>query len=245
MAAAANKTMGGMMEYKLNDGLDPKALAKAYKKAGRLQVPEALIGAAADALSETIEKMAIWRTVYLKGDEECTVAGADLRSITARRQRDMLQNMYSQARDGYQYVRYECATDNIPNAKDPKALTDADEFFKSDGFRDFLRAVAGVKDGELENVHARWLQREQFMADSDLAGNLPDCKLSFSMDVTRKWRPHWGGQLNFIDPDGAIEEAWSPAFNMLNIYAGGSRHSISYVAPFHGAFCLSICGRLV
>lgn len=233
------------MKYKLNDGLDPKALAATFKKNGRLQVPDAMADKSADALSETIEKMAIWRSMFLEGEEERSLSGGDMRSVTGRRQRDLLEKIYTQARDGYQYMRYECPTDEIPDAKDPKALADADKFFKSDGFRDFLRLVAGAKDGELENVHARWLQREQFMTDSALAGSLPGCKLWFSMDVTRKWRPHWGGHLNFIDQDGGIEEAWSPAFNMLNIYAGGSRHSISYVTPFHGAFCLSICGRLV
>lgn len=233
------------MKYKLNDGLDQKALAKTFKKSGRLQVPDAMADKSADNLSQTIEKMAIWKSVFMEGDKERALGGSDMKSLTDRRRREMLDRIYTQARDGYQYMRYECPTDEIPNAKDPKALKDADKFFKSDDFRDFLRGVAGAKDGELEGVQARWLQREQFMTDSGLAAGLPDCKLQFSMDVTRKWRPHWGGHLNFLDENGEIAEAWSPGFNKLNIYAGGTRHSISYVTPFHGAFCLSICGRLV
>lgn len=232
------------MKYKLNDGLDLKALAAKFKKAGRVRVKDALDGKSADNLSDTIEKMAIWRSTFLQGDTERQISGKDTRSMTDRRQRDMLEKIYLQARDGYQYMRYECPTDVIPDAKDPKALTDADSFFKSDGFRDVLRKIAGAKDGEIENVHARWLQREQFMTDSALATSLPDCKLWFSLDVARNWRPHWGGQLNFIDDNDEIEEVWSPVFNSLSLYAGGTRHAISYVTPFHNAFCLSICGRL-
>ena len=232
------------MDYKLNDGLDLKALAATFKKTGRVRVKDALDGKSADNLSDTIEKMAIWRSTFLQGDTERQISGKDTRSMTERRQREMLEKIYIQARDGFQYLRYECPTDVIPDAKDPKALTNADSFFKSDGFRDILRKIAGAKDGEVENVHARWLQREQFMTDSALANSLPDCKLWFSLDVTRNWRAHWGGNLNFINKNSEIEEVWSPVFNSLSLYAGGSRHSISYVTPFHNAFCLSICGRL-
>lgn len=240
-----NSPMGMIMEYKLNDQLDQKALAENFKKAGRVQIKDAMDAKCADTLSETIEKMAIWRSVYMEGDQDRSKHGQEMASMTDRRRREMIERAYLQARDQYQYLRYDCPLDEIPNAKDPKALKDADVYFNSDGFRDFLRTVAGSKDGELENVHARWLQREQFMTDSALATNLPDCKLWFSMDMTRTWQPHWGGHLNFLDSDGEIEEAWSPGFNRLNIYAGGTRHSISYVTPFHKAFCLSICGRLV
>ena len=233
------------MDYKLNDGVDPKALAKEYKKAGRVLIKDAMDAKCADKLSESIETMAIWRTVYLDGETERRISGHDLQSLTNRRQRDMQENIYIQARQGYQYLRYECPTDVIPDSKDPKGLTDADVFFKSDGFRDFLRKIAGAKDGELENVGARWLQRDHFMADSALATKLPDCKLWFSMDMTRTWQMQWGGQLNFLDDEGEIEQAWSPGFNQLSVYAGGTRHSIGYVTPFHHAFCLSICGQLV
>lgn len=236
--------MGRIMNYKLNGALKTRALAKEYKKTGRVRVIDALERKSADNLSSTIEQMAIWSKVYLVGDDEQRVTSTQEQSKTNRRLREAVERIYLQARDQYQYLRYECLTSTIPNAKDPKALKDADKFFKSDEFRDFLRAIAGVKDGELENVQARWLNREQFMSDSGLAKKLADCKLWFSMDVTRKWRPQWGGNLEFLDGDGAIEEIWSPLFNSLNIYTGGTRHSISYVTPYHDAFCLSICGRL-
>ena len=164
--------------------------------------------------------------------------------MTERRRKELMQRLFLQAREGFQYLRFECPTDEIPDAKDPKALTDADVFFKSNDFRDFLRAVSGEKDGEPRGLHARWLNREKFMADSALAANRPDCKLYFSMDVTRTWRPNWGGQLMFLDDDGEIEEAWAPAFNRLNIYSGSARHFINYVAPYEGGLALSICGRL-
>lgn len=237
--------MGRIMKYKINKELNLKTLAAAFKKAGRVQVKDALEDKSADTLSETIEKKAIWLSVFLDGEKARAVSGQQAKSLTNRRQRDMMQKIYFQARDSFQYVHFECPLDKIPDSQEPDGLKDADVFFKSDGFRDFLRGVAGVKTGELEDVRARWLQREQFMTDSALATNLPDCKLWFSMDVTRKWRPHWGGHLNFLDSDGEIEQAWSPGFNRLNIYAGGTRHSISYVTPFHDAFCLSVCGRLV
>jgi hypothetical protein len=218
------------MEYALNDGLDIKALAKEFKKSGRVQVKNALEENSADALSEVIEKMAIWRLHFLDRNTERVMSAEEVGLLTKRREKELMERLYLQARDGFQYIRYECPTDDIPNAKDPKALVDADVFFRSDDFRDLLRAVSGQKEGEMEGVQARWLNRDKLMADTARATNLPQCKLYFSMDVTRKWRPNWGGVLGFLDDDGEIETSWSPAFNRLNIYAGSSRHSISYVA---------------
>ena len=232
------------MDYHLNPNLDLEALAEGFKKSNRVQVKNALDEKSADALSETIEKMAIWRWVFLDRNSEWVMSSEQVNQMTERRRKELMQRLFLQAREGFQYLRFECPTDEIPDAKDPKALTDADVFFKSNDFRDFLRAVSGEKDGEPRGLHARWLNREKFMADSALATDRPDCKLYFSMDVTRTWRPNWGGQLMFLDDDGEIEEAWAPAFNRLNIYSASARHFINYVAPYEGGLALSICGRL-
>lgn len=245
MAALLNHRWARMMKYKLNDGLKLKALAATFKKTGRVRVMDALDEKSADNLSETIETMAIWRSTFLDGETERVISGQEAQAMMDRRRREMRERLYTQAKEGFQYLRYECPTDVIPDAKDPKALADADVFFKSDGFRDFLRKIAGGKTGALENVHARWLDRDQFRSDSSLDTDPATCKLHFAMDVTRTWKPHWGGHLNFLASDGEIEEAWSPGFNRLQVYAGGIRHSIGYVAPFKNAHCLSICGRLV
>lgn len=233
------------MAYALNDELDIKSLQKIYRKSGRVKVKNALDEASAEALTEALQNMAVWRWAFIEGGEERIVGGRATTEMTEARRRRITERLYTQAREGYQYLRFECPTDDIPDAKDPKALTEADVLFKSAEFRDLLRAVSGEKDGELEGVHARWLNRDKFMCDSALATNRPQCKLYFSMDLARDWKVSWGGQLNFLDDDGEIEEVWSPAFNQLNIYSAASRHSISYVVPFEGSFALSVCGRLV
>ena len=58
------------MDFHLNSNLDLEALAKGFKKSNRVQVKNALDEKSADALSETIEKMAIWRWVFLDRNSE-------------------------------------------------------------------------------------------------------------------------------------------------------------------------------
>ena len=58
------------------------------------------------------------------------------------------------------------------------------------------------------------------------------------------WRADWGGALQFFGPDGNVSEAFTPAFNVLNVFKVPAVHSVAMVAPFAGASRYSITGWL-
>ena len=55
---------------------------------------------------------------------------------------------------------------------------------------------------------------------------------AYVLGFTRDWRADWGGLLAFLGPDGHVEEAWTPAFNALNLFRVPTPHAVTQVADF-------------
>ena len=58
---------------------------------------------------------------------------------------------------------------------------------------------------------------------------------AYVLNFTPTWKPDWGGLLAFIDGDGHISEAYTPAFNALNIFKVPQMHTVTQVAGYAGA----------
>jgi hypothetical protein len=57
-------------------------------------------------------------------------------------------------------------------------------------------------------------------------------RVAYVLYMTRGWRADWGGQLQFLDAQGDVEEVWMPRFNSLGLFLVPTPHVVSYVAPF-------------
>ena len=57
-------------------------------------------------------------------------------------------------------------------------------------------------------------------------------RVAYVLYLTRGWRADWGGQLQFIDAQGDVEEVWMPRFNSLALFLVPMPHLVTYVAPF-------------
>jgi SM-20-related protein len=57
-------------------------------------------------------------------------------------------------------------------------------------------------------------------------------RVAYVLYLTRGWRADWGGQLQFLDARGDVEEVWMPRFNSLGLFLVPTPHVVTYVAPF-------------
>lgn len=232
------------MTIALNDKLKTAAYTKEFKAKGRVRVPGVLSAEGADALYAAIRDNCVWNIRYRKDGESTTLSGQELQSRIQRRQRELMERIYTGAQNGYQHLYFVCPLSSpLPDGSDP--LAEAKAFFDSDEFLEVLRKVTGVKKGALLDVLARWTNRDHFETDNAEALDGQDKKFVFTLDLAPNWRGDWGGHLNFLDDDGAEEERWAPGYNSLDIYTVPARTSISYVTPFVGEFRLAVCGEMI
>ena len=57
-------------------------------------------------------------------------------------------------------------------------------------------------------------------------------RLAFVINLSREWKPDWGGQLQFLDPDGNILQSFLPRWNSLSLFRVPQTHQVTLVAPW-------------
>jgi len=62
------------------------------------------------------------------------------------------------------------------------------------------------------------------------------------LNLTPDWRPDWGGLLQFFDKRGDVFRAFTPRFNVLNLFRVPQPHNVSWVTPLAGAPRYAVTG---
>ena len=58
-------------------------------------------------------------------------------------------------------------------------------------------------------------------------------RYAFVINLSREWKPDWGGQLQFIDDaTGAITDAFLPRWNSLSLFRVPQTHQVTLVSPW-------------
>lgn len=67
---------------------------------------------------------------------------------------------------------------------------------------------------------------------------------AFVLNMTKNWRPDWGGSLHIQNDDGSNAAAVAPGFNQLNLFKVPRKHFVSQVANYCPESRLAMSGWL-
>ena len=118
------------------------------------------------------------------------------------------------------------------------------EFLNGSEFLDTIRAVTGDAQIAFADAQATRFDPGHFLTCHDDAIAGKNRRVAFVLSLSPSWRPDWGGALQFFDPAGNVEEAFTPTYNALSLFGVPMDHSVGVVAPFAGAPRYSISGWL-
>jgi Rps23 Pro-64 3,4-dihydroxylase Tpa1-like proline 4-hydroxylase len=118
------------------------------------------------------------------------------------------------------------------------------EFLNSREFLEFARDVTGMGDIAFADAQATLFRPGHFLTQHDDEVEGKNRRAAYVLSFTRRWRPDWGGILEFIDSDGHVAEGYTPRFNALNLIRVPQRHAVSYVVPWAVEGRYSITGWL-
>ncbi len=183
--------------------------------------------------------------------------GANVREATPEQrrhadeiwEREMAAFAYARAREGFEFL-YEhrrVADDPRERAADPSPVARLVDFLNSPVFLEFARRLTGQPDIVRADAQATRYRPGDFLTqhdDFDKTGRKLR-RAAYVFNLTPRWQPDWGGQLQFIGPDGHVTEAWVPRFNALNVFAVPQPHSVSIVSPFAVGARYSVTGWLL
>lgn len=235
------------IRFEVDPRLDPRQLNALYRVRRRLHVPGLLPMDAARALYRHLAEQTQWSLVLREGGLVREATPEMRRNFPPERERELAALAYAGAREGFEFL-YEyrrVADDAVERAADPTLLARFVDFLNSPPFLDFVRRLTGVADIVRADAQAtRYLPGHFLTKHDDLAAPGQKRRVAYVVNLTPEWEADWGGQLQFIDSDGHVAEAYVPRFNALNVFSVPQLHAVSFVAPFARVARYSITGWL-
>jgi SM-20-related protein len=238
-----------LVPFQVNAELDAGQLSQRFRANGRLHIPSFLNLEGAEALYGHLEHEIPWSYFLFSKNHLWEVVPETRRQYTPEQEEALYDLAYSAAQNGYAFI-YETnqltmQDANGTNKRAPHTpLIASFELFLSSGiFIEFARLVTGENDIVRAEANATCFRAGQFLAAHDDSA-ASTRRVAFVVNLSRSWRPEWGGLLEFISPSGHIEEAFVPFFNSLNLFRVPQAHAVSCVTPFASGPRLAISGWL-
>ena len=233
---------------RLNTSLDATVLASRFAERQRLQIRNVLERESAEAIAKLLLEETPWGVTWQAGADGphrirqeqlgqfgASEAGKASAKLHAAMQREDFAFIYSQYR--LSVALQEGWSHSPAHAALVKELNDED-------ILEFIRQVTGVREIRVCDAQASHYGPGQFLSlHQDISIEKDENRLvAYVLSLCPRWRPDWGGYLNFFGEDGDIVEGYMPRFNCLNLFSVPRDHNVSLVAPFAGGHRVAITG---
>ena len=226
--------------FKLRPGLEPQELSAIYAGHGRLQIIDFLSPESAKLLYEELARSGQWRLTANRGEEIFNFALDDYASWSSEK-RDLLDKaVVSGGQFGFQF-RYEVIR---LDEQATGALAEFRTFMSGAVVIELMRDITGADDIMFADAHASRYQPGHFLTTHDDKADTMGRRAAYVMNLTPKWRPDWGGLLQFFDGRGDVLRAFTPGFNLLNLFRVPQAHNVSWVTPLAAAPRYAVTGWL-
>ena len=229
------------MQLTIDPALDPAAMAKVFRRLGRLHIPGFFAGDGAEQVAEALAGPEVpwiktWRTTGPSLDGDL----AQFDGMTTDNRAAFDADMKTAAADGFcfQFDAWRVSDDIDKGVRRGGGLAPVEavhDFVNSRAFLDFVAALTGETRGTFADTMASRYRPGDFLSAHDDHVSGKNRLFAYVLNFTPVWRADWGGVLSFLDEDGHVAEGYTPSFNALNIFAIPSAHAVSYVAPYAGA----------
>ncbi|MEY4556033.1 MAG: hypothetical protein RL093_1152 [Pseudomonadota bacterium] len=224
--------------------LKPSSMTAAFNQFGRIHIPGFLKPVGAEMLHRALAAEKLWLCSTMGGGQTIDIPVEQLEAFPPDQAMRFVRLAHAEARDGFHYMFDNLRISDMVEKRQPlnPAYAAAYAFLNSPAFLDFIRALTGDPRPNHVDAQATRYEPGHYLTQHDDKKPQSGRLYAYVLNLTPHWRTDWGGLLNFIDADGHVAEAYSPAWNALNLFRVPQAHAVSSVAPFAGASRLSITG---
>lgn len=226
-------------------GLPLDAAAAEFSSRGRVRIGNVLDSSSAERLHRCLANEVSWRLVYHDGAKNVIVEAAAFANLDAAAQRDLVQRVLAGARERFQYLynSYPMVTAYL-NHQDPQLFLHCVlEWLNDPKTLETIRRVTGIDSLRKADAQATLYRPGHFLTLHDDGGTGNEMRrVAYVLNMTQGWRADWGGQLQFMNTSGEVEESWIPGFNTLALFRVPMLHAVGYVAPYATKPRLAVTG---
>ena len=231
-------------DFAIDPSLDGRRLAPVFARFGRLHLPGFLRESGAQALIDALAGTDGWTVSTLGAGSTIDIPATAFASADDAARAALIASAHGEARSGFHYMFESLRISDLVEAAAPvpPVLEALYDWLNGEAFLAFAREISGFEDLVYVDAQATRYLPGHYLNQHDDARDGAGRRLAYVLNLTPHWRPDWGGLLAFIDGDGHVAEAYSPAFNALNLFRVPQPHMVTSVAPFAGGPRLSITG---
>lgn len=219
-------------------------LCASFERDGRLRIPEILEASFAAELHAAIADWKQWILVTILGGQHRNLDATQMSLLAPAKKAEFEGLVAAQARSGFQYLfdRYPLYDPEFSGPDPHPVLCRFRDLLQGGPLLDLVRRITGCDaiafgDGQVTRYRAgHFLTQHTDYADGK------NRVVAYVLGLTPSWSADFGGQLQFLDEQGAVEDVYVPAFNNLCLFKVPRPHLVSAVAPFVIASRLSITG---
>ncbi len=216
----------------ISNEIDIDDWRRALAQRTRIQIPDFLQPAAAETLARELAERVPWQLAERSsGEARTTPRGAYPGDADYAR---LLQHGYARAANAYQF-----AYDSYMLVKAAKEGWDPDllvhgvlRFLNAPQFIAFARLLSGDAAISRTVLQCTRYRPGQYLMPHDDQDDTEGRRYAFVINLSRDWRPDWGGQLQFLDNDGDVLETFLPRWNSLSLFRVPQRHQVTFVVPW-------------
>ncbi len=228
----------------INPRLDHAAIRDALTRTRRALIRDFFEPPVVEALANALATVD-WSLLYRdeRGDRRLT--GDELRALSPERRMQISANINQLAARTYQFSFYSHPIVHTAQRGEGDLLSRFVRWMADEEFLAVMRSLSGLED--INRVYAQGTMYAQgsFLNVHTDEVQVENRRLAYVINLTRSWRPDWGGLLHFDDGEGNVVETFFPHFNSLSLFLVPQNHFVSYVAPFAQADRLAITGWLI
>ncbi len=234
------------MPYKLNPALDLDALALAFEKYQRLQIIDFVTPDSANAMATVLETETEWGLSYNGKNGSFDVPAKALRTLSQNDHNALFLDVYAQAMVEFRYLfeRVKIAEKPSKQPKSAKNLQKIALFMNEPATLSALRRITGQPHIAFADAQATRYGAGHFLKQHTDHAPEQNRLAAYVLNLSRDWQADWGGQLQYIGPDGTVLETCMPKLGVLNLFAVPQPHAVSFVPPYCPAKRHSMTGWL-
>ena len=228
----------------LNPDLDVERFSQSLKADGRVQIENFLTQDSAEKLRKAMLHKTPWCVTFTDGERTRDYLADDYLKMPTEERHSMDRQVYQVASTKFQffYYNYRFCFEGARNLSPGAYLNSMEEFLNSPKMLNFANKLSGRDDIVELDGQATCYRPGHFLGlhndhDSSL-GRIT----AYVLNLSKDWRPEFGGTLLFYDDSGRIISGFVPKFNSLNAFTVPIWHSVSMVTPISTGPRLSIAG---
>ncbi len=218
--------------------------AQRFSAAGRVLLKDVLDPVLAQSLTKTLTSGLSWELTTRFQGETRNVAHSTLQQMSAPQREQLRGAILRGAKQDFQFefLEYSLGDDNLQALGKDHLLARLLGELRGDAGKAFFGAVLGLKNiAHITAFVSRYEPGHFLMPHTDYV-NGEQREAAFVLNLSARWKPEWGGLLQFIGSGGDVVDTFVPQHNTLSIFKVPQAHMVSYITPLAELPRLSIAG---